>query len=123
MFFREYSISFLMVCRLIDFAIMVLKLLMFKVCGLIGISKINFFNFSGTQRVKHYSKQKIKNHSKPPKLVSQSLFNNFNTFQIFFWFFTEALTLSLLVPRWADDNTDLPSNSNISKPVRVSIVF
>ena len=34
-----------MVCRLIDFAFMVLKLLIFKVCGIIGISKIGFFNF------------------------------------------------------------------------------
>ena len=50
--FKEYSISFPMVCRLIDFALVVLKLLMFKVCGIIGISKIEFFNFSGTERVK-----------------------------------------------------------------------
>ena len=41
-FFKEYSISFLMVCRLIDFAFVILELLMFKVCGIIGISKINF---------------------------------------------------------------------------------
>ena len=51
-FFKEYSTSFLMVCRLIDFALVVLKLLMFKVCEIIGISKIEFFNFSGTERVK-----------------------------------------------------------------------
>ena len=51
-FFKQYSISFLMVCRLIDFALVVLKLLMFKVCGIIGISKTEFFNFSGTERVK-----------------------------------------------------------------------
>ena len=38
-----------MFCRLIDFAPMVLELLMFKVCGIIGISKIKFFNFSGTE--------------------------------------------------------------------------
>ena len=31
-----------MVCRLIDFAFVILELLMFKVCGIIGISKINF---------------------------------------------------------------------------------
>ena len=41
-----------MVCRLIDFALLVLKLLAFKVCGTIGISKIKFFNFYGTERVK-----------------------------------------------------------------------
>ena len=31
---------------------MILQLLMFKVCGVIGISKIEFFNFSSTERVK-----------------------------------------------------------------------
>ena len=41
-----------MVCRLIDFAHVVLNLGMFKVCVIIGISKIEFFNFSGTERVK-----------------------------------------------------------------------
>ena len=41
-----------MVCKLIDFALVVLKLLMFKVCVIIGISKIEIFNFSGTERVK-----------------------------------------------------------------------
>ena len=39
-------------CRLIDFAFAVLKLLMFKVCGIIGISKTEFSNFSGNERVK-----------------------------------------------------------------------
>ena len=41
-----------MICRLIDFTLMILQLLMFKVCGVIGISKIEFFNFSSTERVK-----------------------------------------------------------------------
>ena len=41
-----------MVCWLIDFALVVLKLVMFKVCVIIGISKIEFFNISGTERVK-----------------------------------------------------------------------
>ena len=50
-FFKEYSTSFLMICRLIDVALVVLKLLMFKVCVIIGISRIEFFNFSGTERV------------------------------------------------------------------------
>ena len=27
------------------------------------------------------------------------------------------------VPRWVGDNTDLPSNSNISKTIRVNIAF
>ena len=47
---KEHSIGFLMVCRLIDFALVVLELLMFKVCGIIGISKIKFFNFSSNER-------------------------------------------------------------------------
>ena len=50
-FFKEYSPSFLTVCRLIDFAFVVLQLLMFKVCVIIGISKMEFFNFSGNERV------------------------------------------------------------------------
>ena len=40
-----------MVYSLIDFALGVLKLLMFRVCGIIGISKIKFFNFDGTEKV------------------------------------------------------------------------
>ena len=44
--------SFLMTYRLIDFALaVVLTLLMFKVCGIIGILK--FFDSSGTGRVKN----------------------------------------------------------------------
>ena len=58
-----------MVFRLIDFALVVLKLLMLEVCVIIGYSKIEFFNFSGTEKVL----AEIKNHSKSPKLVSQSL--------------------------------------------------
>ena len=45
-----------MACGLIEFALVVLKLLMFKVCGIIGISKIEFFYFSGTERVKQNQK-------------------------------------------------------------------
>ena len=41
-----------MVCRLTNFAFVILKLFMFKVDGIIGISKIEFFNFSGTERVR-----------------------------------------------------------------------
>ena len=41
-----------MVCSLMYLALMVLKLLMFKFCGIIGISLIEFFNFFGTERVK-----------------------------------------------------------------------
>ena len=47
-----------MVCSLIDFALVVLDILMFNVWGIIGISKIEFFNFSGTETVninlRHY---------------------------------------------------------------------
>ena len=64
--------------------------------------------------------KKFKNHSKPSKLVSQSFFNKI---PIFFWFFTETLTLSLPVSLSAGDDTDLPSDSNISKTVRVNIAF
>ena len=31
--------------------------------------------------------------------------------------------LSLHVPRWVVDDTDLPSNSNISKTIKVNIAF
>ena len=51
-FSKEYSTSFLMVFSLIDFALVVLNLLMFEVCVIIGISKIEIFNFSGAERVK-----------------------------------------------------------------------
>ena len=41
-----------MVCRLVDFALVVLDLLIFKVCAIIGISKVGFFNFSCNEGVK-----------------------------------------------------------------------
>ena len=62
-----------MISRLIDFALVVLELLMFQVSGIIGISQIAFFNFSGSERVKQ--NQKIK--QKLPKFVRQSLFDQF----------------------------------------------
>ena len=49
--FKDYSISFLMITTLIDFALAVLQLLLFKVCGIFGTSKIDFFNFSSTERM------------------------------------------------------------------------
>ena len=52
-FFKEYLTSFVIVCRLIDFALVALKLLIFKVYVIIGISKIEIFDFSGTERVKN----------------------------------------------------------------------
>ena len=45
-----------MVCRLIDLALVVLKLLIFKVCGIIGVSKTEFLNFCGNERVKQNQK-------------------------------------------------------------------
>ena len=45
-----------MVFRLVDFSLLVLKLLMFQVCGNIDISKIEFLNFSATERFKQNQK-------------------------------------------------------------------
>ena len=44
---------------------------MCNVCGVIGISKIDFSNFSSTERVKE-NKNEMKNKFKPPMLVKQS---------------------------------------------------
>ena len=52
MFFREYSIKVLIVYSLIDFALVVLNLLMFKVCEIIGTSKIEFSNFLDKESIK-----------------------------------------------------------------------
>ena len=49
-----------MISRMIDLALEVLYFLMFKVCGIIGISKIDFFNFSGTERIKQNKKNNNK---------------------------------------------------------------
>ena len=46
-----------MLCRLIDFALVILELLMFNVCGIIDISKIQFFKFSGNERVNNLDEQ------------------------------------------------------------------
>ena len=70
-----------MISRLIDFALVVLKLLMLKNCGIIEISQIKFLNFSGTERVKKTT-EKIEKRSKPPKIVRQPLFKQFNHLQI-----------------------------------------
>ena len=40
-----------------DFALVVLKLLMFNGCGIIGMSKIEFFSFSDTERVNKIGKE------------------------------------------------------------------
>ena len=41
-----------MISRLMEFAFVVLCLLIFKVCGIIGISKIEFLSFIGSEKVK-----------------------------------------------------------------------
>ena len=43
-------------------------------------------------------------------------------FKLYSYNWMQHLTLSLPVPRWADGNTDLPSNSN-KKTIRVNIAF
>ena len=94
-----------------------------KVCGIIGILKIEFFSFSGTERIKQ-NRKKVKYHSKPRKLVRKLLFKQFQQKPcIFFWFFTENLTLLHSVTHCAGYNTNLPSNSKFSKTMRADIVF
>ena len=84
-----------------EFVLVVFKLLIFKVCGILGISKVELFKFSGTQKVKKNQKKKKKS-------------------EYFFVFFTEALTVSLPVLCWTEDNADLHSSSNISKTVNMA---
>ena len=82
------------------------QLLIFKVCGVIGISKSNFSIFpvlKGLDKIK-----KIKNHLKPPDLVRQPLFKQFQQNFNFFWFFIENLTPLLSGTHCASSNTDLP---------------
>ena len=65
-----------MTCRLIDLAPVILWLLMFKACENFGISKIEFLNFSGTEKIKQ-NKKKTKKHLKPSKPVNESLLKQF----------------------------------------------
>ena len=46
-----------MIIILLEFAIVLLQLLMFKVPGIIGISKIKLFNCFGTERIKQNQKK------------------------------------------------------------------
>ena len=85
-----------MIFKLVDFALVILYLLMFKFCGNIGISKIVFFSFSGTKRVKQ-NKKKIKAIQKLLSL-SGNFASNSNKKPNICWFFTENLTLWLPVP-------------------------
>ena len=84
--FKEYSTNFLMVCMLIDFALVFLKLFMFKACIVIGISKIEFLNFSGTGRVKQNQK-KLETVRHLLSLWVNPFSSNLNKFSIVFWFF------------------------------------
>ena len=68
-----------------------------------------FLVLKGLNKIKE-----IKIYSESPKLLSQSLFKQFKI---------ENLTLSLPATRCAGHNTDLPSNRNISKTVRITIAF
>ena len=73
------------VCRLIEFALAVPKLLMFKICGITGISKIEFFNFFCTEMLNDLSNKvcflnKISCESKckydDRKFISNQKWNN-----------------------------------------------
>ena len=99
-----------MICQSIDFALVVLLLLMFEVYGNIGILKTEFFNFAGTERVKQNQKKfkKIQISTKP--------------FFIFHWQFN-PFVLGILLERGGGDNTDLHSNNHISKTVKVNVTF
>ena len=57
-----------MLCSLIASALVVLILLIFKVFVIIGILKIEIFNFSNTERFKQ-EKKILKNHPEPLKHV------------------------------------------------------
>ena len=70
-------ITFVIISRLINYALLVLQLLMIEDCGIIRVSKIKFFStvlvLKGLNKI-----EKLENHLKPPKLVSQSLFRQFH---------------------------------------------
>ena len=99
------------------------------------LKRLNRINQSINQSINQLINQSIsqsiskiklkKKHLKPPKLVSQSLFQQFNKSRTLFRFFTENLTLLLPLGGGGGGgaNTDLPSNSNILKTVRVNIAF
>ena len=94
----EYLISSVKITRLINFAIVVLRLLTFKVCGIIVISKIEFLKFFCTKRIKQNQKnlKTIRNFLSLLVNLFSSNFNKSRTFSCFF--FSENLILSLPVP-------------------------
>ena len=123
-FFQEYSTSFLVVCRLIDFALVVLTFLMFKVCVVIGISKTKFFRFSSTQRVKENQKN-IEAIQNTLSLKVNHFLSNINKFLIFclvfYWNFNAFAPWES--HRREGHNTNLPSDSDICKTIRINIAF
>ena len=69
-----------------------------KVCEIIGISKIEFFNFSGTKQIKQNQKKKNKRKEIKIKTICNLLSwqvnlssSNFKKRRTFFLFFTENL--------------------------------
>ena len=57
-FMKDYSINLLMISRLKYFPLAVLQSLMFNVYGNFGISKIEFFIFFRTERLKQHFNEK-----------------------------------------------------------------
>ena len=95
-YFGKCSISFPMISRLIGFAFVALQLLLFKVCGIIGISKIEFFSFSRKERFEQ-NKKRIKNYLKPHKLARQTLLKQFQQKPRIFFCFSRSLWLAVRV--------------------------
>ena len=115
--------SFLMISRLIDFALMILQLFMLKVCAIIEVTNIDFFNYSRTERIKQNQKKKKKRKTIENILSLQDnhFLTNFNKSRTFLWFLTDNLTLSLPVTHCSNHNTSLLWNNNISKTVVIDI--
>lgn len=74
-FWKEYAVSFLMKFILIDLVPIVHYLLIFKVCEIMGISKIKFFNFFLNESVEQ--NKQIKNQWKQFNLVTKSFLKQF----------------------------------------------
>ena len=95
-FLKEYSIRFLMVSRLTDFAFVVLKLVLFNVCGIIAIKNGVFQLFWFW---KGYTKlKKIKTIRNFLNLQVKHFSSSFNKIRILFWFITDTLPFLLLYP-------------------------
>ena len=79
-----------MVWRLIELPLVALKLLMFRICVQIGISKIDFFNFSGTESVKE-NQRNLKTIQNLLILSFHPFPSNIKKFPIFFLVFYSNL--------------------------------